>query len=225
MSLYQTETVHCPACGAANSAAVFYSVNADRRPDLREQVLDRTLQRLTCASCGTAFRIDPEFSYLDAGRQQWIAVHPFGALGRWAEVIPDDRSAFDKSYGPGASDGAQEIGADLAVRVAFGWAAFREKLVAQAAGLDDRELELLKIAILRTQQNAPLSQTVELRLVDVVDGKLVLCWLDAVADSVVETLLVPMRAYETIAADGAGWAPLRQEIGDSPFVDMQRLMI
>ncbi len=225
MSVYYTAHVDCPSCGTNNPADIFNSVNADRRPDLRQQILDGSFQVVTCSSCGTAFRFDPEFNYLDQARGQWIAVHPLGRLGRWQEVLADDRAAFDKSYGPTASAGAREIGATLTARVTFGWPAFREKLVAAASGVDDRELELLKIALLRTQDHSPLSQTVELRLVNVADGNLVLQWVDAPTDRIVETLLVPMPAYETIAADGDGWAPLRVEIAANPFVDMQRLML
>jgi hypothetical protein len=225
MSLFHAQTIACPACGTAKTADVFYSVNADRRPDLREAVIDRSFQAQLCDSCGAAFRIDPEFNYLDLARGQWIAVHPVGSLGQWEEIQAADHATFDKSYGPGASAGAREIGAGLQVRITFGWAAFREKLVAAEAGLDDVELELLKVAILRTQAKAPLSQAVELRLVDVVDGQLVLCWLDTAADTVVETMLVPAAAYDAIAADAEGWAALRREMAEGPFVDMQRLMV
>ena len=225
MSLYHTETVSCPSCGEANRVDMFYSVNSDRRPDLRQAVLDRNFQQQTCSKCHSTFRVDPDLNYLDAQRGQWIAAHPFDRLGLWETVLADDVASFDKSYGPAASEGARDFGRSLAVRVVFGWPAFREKLVAQDAALDDRDLELLKMAILRRLPKAPLSQTVELRLVDVVDGKLVLCWVDAVSDEVVETLLVPMRAYDDIATDTESWGVLRETIGSQPFVDMQRLMI
>jgi hypothetical protein len=41
---------------------------------------------------------------------------------------------------------------------------------------------------------------------------------------VLETLVVPMKAYDTIAADSEGWAPLRAEIDANPYVDMNRLI-
>jgi CpXC protein len=225
MSLFQVETVTCPHCGTSKSADVFYSVNADRRPDLREATLERSFQVETCGKCGEDFRIDPEFNYLDTARGQWISVHPLDRLGQWEEIVPADQATFDESYGPGATEGAREIGEGLKIRITFGWSAFREKLVTADFGLDDVELELLKVALLRRQDNAPISDTVELRLVDVVDDELVLCWLDAAADSVVETMLVPMAAYDEIAADTSGWADLRTEVSQTPFVDMQRLMI
>ena len=224
MSLFNTETVTCPACGTQKSADVFYSINADRRPDLRAAVIARTFQVETCGKCAEEFRIDPEFNYLDTDRGQWIAVHPLTAAGHWETIVAENQAAFDKSYGPGASEGGRDIGAGLTVRVVFGWAAFREKLATAEAGLDDVELELLKIAILRRQDNAPLSDTVELRLVDAAAGDLILCWLDAVADEVVETMLVPKKAYDDIAADGTGWAALRADLVANAYVDMQRLM-
>jgi hypothetical protein len=225
MSLFNTQTLTCPACGAKKSADVFYSVNADRRPDLRRATIERTFQTQTCAECGASYRIDPQFNYLDMGRGQWISVHPFASLGVWDTILPEDQAAFDKSYGPEASEGAREIGRELTVRVTFGWAGFREKLIARDFGLDDVDLELLKIAILRQQENAPLSDTVEMRLVDYVDAALVLCWINAPTDSIQETMVVPVAAYETIAQDSEGWGPLRAKLLESPFVDMQRLMI
>lgn len=225
MSLFRSETVKCPACGADHTADIFFSVNADRRADLRDATIDRSFQVETCARCGESFRIDPDLNYLDMGRGQWISVHPLLQLGRWEELLPVDQAAFDHSYGSGATEGGREIGEELTVRVVFGWAGFREKLVASDAGLDDVELELLKIALIRHQDDAPLSDAVELRLVDVVDGDLVLAWLDGAKDEVVETLIVPMSAYANVAGDTEGWAELRKELTATPFVDMQRLMI
>ena len=225
MSMFETQTVHCPACGTAATADLFYSVNADRRPDLRDAVIDGSFQRLTCANCQASFRIDPEFNYLDLGRGQWISVHAFSRLGDWAAVEAADQIAFDKAYGTAASAGARAIGDTLAVRIVFGWPAFREKLVAAENGLDDRELELLKMAILRTRDNEPLSNTVELRFVEKAPDGLVLTWVDATTDTAAETLLVPQRAYDQIEANVEDWGALRDELKQGPFVDMQRLMI
>jgi hypothetical protein len=225
MSVFDTQTIHCPSCGTAMRADLFYSVNADRRQDLRAGVIDGSFQRLTCTNCQAAFRIDPAFNYLDLGRGQWIAVHPFARLGDWESTEAEDRASFDKAYGPAASAGAREIGAGLTVRIVFGWPAFREKLVAAEAGLDDRELELLKLAILRSRDGAPLSATVELRFVERAPNGLVLAWVDATTEVAAETLLVPQLAYDDIAGNVDDWGALRAELGQGLFVDMQRFMI
>lgn len=223
--MFATQTIHCPACGTAVTADLYFSVNADRRPDLRAAAIDGSLQRLTCRSCHADFRVDPELNYLDIARGQWIAVHAFARLGDWEAVEQADQASFDKAYGAAASAGAQAIGADLTVRIVFGWAALREKLVAAEAGLDDVTLELLKMAILRTRDNAPLSDTVELRFVEQTPEGLVLAWVDVPSDRAVETLLVPHKAYTDIATDPAGWAALRTSLASGHFVDMQKLMI
>jgi hypothetical protein len=204
---------------------IFYSVNADRRPDLRAKTIDGSFQRQTCPSCQSVFRIDPAFNYLDLARGQWIAVHPFGRLGQWEVIEAEDRSSFDKAYGADASAGARAIGEALKARTVFGWPAFREKLVVAEAALDDTEIELLKTAILRTQNHAPLSQTVELRFVERRGAELIFTWVDATTDVGSETMLVPAQAYDEIAGNAEDWGALRSELGEGLFVDMQRFMV
>jgi hypothetical protein len=131
MSLLQTQTIACPARGTRREADVFYSINADRRPDLRAGAIDGSCQRPVCECCLAAFRVDPDFNYLDM------------------------RS------------------------VTFGWPAFREKLVAADSALDDLELELLKMAIPRMMDHAPLSDEVELRFMERTETSLILSWIGA----------------------------------------------
>ena len=225
MSVFETQTVHCPACGMGMTADIFYSINADRRPDLRAKAIDGSFQRQTCPSCQSLFRIDPAFNYLDLARSQWIAVHPFSRLGEWGMIEAEDRSSFDKAYGADASAGARAIGEALKARTVFGWPAFREKLVVAEAALDDTEIELLKMAILRIQNHAPLSQTVELRFVERRGASLIFAWVDAKSDVGSETMLVPAQAYDDIASNAEDWGALRSELSEGLFIDMQRFMV
>ncbi len=225
MSMFETRTITCPACGTARQADLYHSVNADRRPDLRAEILDGSFQRVTCGNCHATFRADPEFNYLDIGRGQWIAAHPQDALADCETLAAADQASFERAYGPAASAGARAIGEGLAMRVVFGWHALREKLVAADAGLDDVELELLKLALLRTRDDAPLSDTVELRFAERVPEGLVLAWVDSATGTATEQWLVPRKAYDDIAANEADWAALRAEMRQGAFVDMQRLML
>ena len=121
---------------------------------------------------------------------------------------------------------ARELGAGLKPRVVFGLAAFREKLLAKEHELDDVDLELLKIAILRNSPESPLSPTIELRFIEVTDeGNLAFAWLEAENERVVEMLQTPRDTYNEIAADHTDWQPLREELSAGPFVDMSRLMV
>jgi hypothetical protein len=129
------------------------------------------------------------------------------------------------AYGPTVSQGAQAIGRDLQVRITFGWAALREKLVCAQRGLDDVTLDLLKFALLRDLDDSPLADDTELRLVDIKEDQIVLAWIQAATEQFVETMEVPRELYDDIAADQAGWQDLRSELAAGPFVDLRRLLI
>jgi hypothetical protein len=225
MSLFKNIAVPCPVCQADVEFEAVHSVNADRRPDFRDAILDDTFQSVACDKCGAPFRLDPEMTYLNLGRGQWIAVFPFGYIGDWESIEARARAAFDRSYGAAAPAAARALGAGLAPRLVFGWAALREKIFAAANGLQDIELELTKIAVLNNSDEIPLAAITELRLVDVQERSLVMTWIVAESQAVIEKLAVPRSLYDEIANDKAGWKPLREELQGRLFVDMQRLML
>jgi hypothetical protein len=221
MSLIRTNQLVCPGCGAAIEFPVAFSVNADRR---RDEILDGTFQTEECPGCGKSMRLAPEMTYLDVGRGQWILVRPAGNLREWAAFEDAARKLFADSYGPQAARAAQELGSRLSVRVVFGWPALREKLVCREHDLDDVELELLKLAILRSA-GGPLDDKTELRLLQVAGDKLVLGWIDADTEVVAETLEVPAAAYREVAADARGWAEARKQIRSGPYADLDRMLV
>lgn len=227
MSVFNTMALACPSCGEKMDFEAVASVNADRRPDLRDEIVDGTFQRTDCPKCGVSFRLDPDMVYLDIGRGQWIAVFPATDLGDWEGREAQARDSFARAYGDEASPAAKAIGGDLHARVAFGWAALREKLLATQHGLDDKLLELMKIAMIRGLENPPLGDGSELRLVEVdeEEDSLILAWIQAQDESVIEMMKVPRSLYDEIAEDGEGWDALRDSVAAGMFVDMQRLFI
>jgi hypothetical protein len=225
MSMFESTEFPCPKCATPVEFGVVASVNADRRPDLRDALLDNSFQRGTCEKCSHSFRIEPQMTYLDVGRKQWILVQPAGELVNWIVLEQTALATFDRAYGSKAVKSAREIGKGLQVRVTFGWAAFREKLLCKEHGLDDAVLELLKIALVRDMEECPLGNDVELRLDKVEGDQLVLRWLKAAEERPVEELRVPRGLYHQIAADVDGWAELRQQLTAGPFVDLYRLLI
>ena len=52
MSLFETTKLPCPLCGTEVSFNAVHSVNADRRPDLRDAIIAGTFQQEACSSCG-----------------------------------------------------------------------------------------------------------------------------------------------------------------------------
>ena len=124
-----------------------HSVNAVRRPDLRVAILDRSFQHIACPSCGTGFRVEPTFTYLDTGRKQFIAALPSTDLPHWQEAEARAQASFDKAFGKGS--GAGSLAAGMQARCVFGWLGLNEKLIAQEHGIDDVALEMAKLATLR----------------------------------------------------------------------------
>ena len=225
MSLMQSETVACPACGKRILFDVIYSLNADRRPDLRAAIIDGTLQQLNCPKCAATFRMEPEMTYLHVARNQWLLVQPVGKLPEWRELEQSARDTFEAAYGSGSPKAVREIGAALKTRVTFGWAALREKLICEEQGLDDVTLELLKLAIVRSEDSLQLTDDSELRLVNIEGDQIVLAWIQAASEALVETLRAPRSLYNEIAGDQNGWKALREEVSAGPYVDFQRLLV
>jgi hypothetical protein len=226
MSVFENTKLKCPSCGADVKFSAVHSVNADRRPDLREAILDESFQRRECPSCQQSFRLAPDLNYLDVGRGQWFAAHPLADLARWQEVEQHDREAFDRAFGEQARTAAREIGADLHPRITFGWAGLREKILAARLGLDDVILECAKIAILRSLDSAPLRDDTELRLVDELeDDTLLFVWIELATEAVIESVQVPRALYDDIASNNELWAGLRAELSAGLYVDINRLLV
>lgn len=223
MSLFRATNVSCPNCGATVNMSAVGSVNADRRPDFRDAILQSNFQDQTCDACETSFRLSPEFNYLDMGRGQWIAALPAGRVRDWIELEDETKASFDLSYGPKAPKVARDIGAELAMRLTFGWPAIREKILANEHSIDDVVLEMLKLETLRRVPSAPLAEGIELRLVAVSETDLTFTWIDAETEAVQETLTVQRTLLDAIIENAEGWKPIRAKLTDGPFVDIQKL--
>ena len=223
MSVFRTVSVACPACAGEVDFELVHSVNADRSPYLRDDILKANFQLQTCPGCGLEFRMDPEFNYLDLGRSQWIAALPHAAIAGWAASVAAARENFDESWGRGASEGARGLGSTLQARVTFGWAALREKLVIRDAGLDDVTVELAKMALIRDARTPPL-MSAELRLLDIEGEELLFGWLDTGDEGVVEFNRVNRALLAELEGDSE-WDELRRQLSAELFVDVKRLFM
>lgn len=224
MSIFNTEAFPCPECNEDVSFEVVASVNADRRPDLREAILDESFQRGTCANCEHTFRIEPQMTYFHLARHQWILVQPADDYAQWTQLEAIAQETFDVAYGADASAAAQEIGRDLKVRITFGWPAIREKLLCGEHGLDDVTLELLKLAAMQNLEDLPLSDENELRLNKVDGQELEFYWIETATGRPISSMLIPRSAYNE-TAEAVGFDELRTRLTSGPFVDMNRLLV
>ena len=225
MSIFRTQDIACPSCKTTVPFDLVHSVNAGRRADLRAAILDRSFQKQTCPSCAHAFRMEPEFSYMDQGRGQFFAVWPAGNVKDWKADEERSAATFDKAYGSGAPPEARDIGDKLTARAVFGWMALNEKLIAAEAGIDDVELELAKLALLRGLDQAPSPAANELRLLGVDKTNLVLGWFRNGSDVLSEVVNVSKTLLEEIRGKPETWKDLRKEISSGLFVDYRRLFL
>jgi hypothetical protein len=225
MSLFRTIELPCPQCGAAVAFHAVDSVNAERARQYREQILADTFQSESCGACETRFRLDPEFTYIDPPRGQWIAAFPFVALGAFEEREAHAMTMMARSFGPAAPAAARGLGELLEPRVTFGWPALREKLVIGNLGLDDVTVELTKALVWRAGAGPKPNPELELRLLDQKGDKLVFAWLVSATSEVVGRVPVPASVYAGVAEDPEGWADLRSKLEGHYFVDLKRVLI
>ncbi len=222
MSVFNTTQLACPACGSAVTFNLVHSVNAARRPDLRAAILDRSFQRQPCPSCATTFRVAPQFTYLDIHRKQFFAVWPPAHLAVWKEFEARSQSSYNTAFGPG-SDGAA-LADGLLARCVFGWLALNEKIIAAEHGIDDVELEMAKLATLRTLGGMKLSADREFRLVGATKDELILGWLRTSTEDIEDEYSVPRQLLSDIRAEPEKWAALRADVSGGMFVDYRRAL-
>jgi len=225
MSIFDHETLACPKCGREIDFAVARSVLADRRPDLREQIMAGTFQIDRCPHCETRLRREPDLNYVDIGRAQWILARPAPEVVDWGALEAQALGIYELAYGSLAPAPAQEIGRGMQVRVVFGWPALCEKVLALEHGIDDVSLECMKVRLMRDLNGPALGDTTELRLHRVEDEGLILAWVDADGEAPLEVLTVPRALLDSIDGARADHAELRASLLAGPFVDINRLLI
>lgn len=133
--------VVCSNCRQAFSVELARSVNASRFPAARQSILAGTMHRVSCVHCGARATVEKGFTYVDLERNTVISVRPRKERHTW-----DEASRHFEAQLRLVPTRALKAGEGL-TRVVFGMGELREKLVAQDAGLDDRDVEMLKALV------------------------------------------------------------------------------
>jgi hypothetical protein len=225
MSLFTNSNVTCPNCQTVVNMPAVGSVNADRRPDFRDAILNDTFQITTCPNCHEDFRLAPLFNYLDVGHGQWLAGLPAPRALDWPAVEDEIGGVFDASFGANVPAAAREVAELLTVRVCFGWPAIREKIYLNGAGLDDVTVEMMKLDLMRRLKSAPFVQGTELRVVQADEKGFRMVWIDSESQEVTQSFTAQRALYDAITAKPEAWTALRVKLTDGPFVDMQKLFL
>ena len=140
MSIFHPYLVMC-SCGESFTAQLADAINAGRMPEYRQNILDGTFHRVTCPGCRETVTIEKEFTYTDFRAGILINIKP-----------PSDRHLWKKASIEWEVK-IKDIPKDLSekkrrkMRVVFGLAELREKLIAEDADIDDRIIEVLKIFV------------------------------------------------------------------------------
>jgi hypothetical protein len=218
MSTFTQRACRCPACGATQTRRIAAALNGGRAPAARAALLDGSFQRQPCDACGRPFTVEDPLIYSDLGRGQLVQVAARRDLPRWpaleAEVAA---SAARVLTGPDAPASAAPLVVRLRVRLVFGLAALREKLLAWDGGLDDVDLELLKLIAAR-QEGVPLAHAATLRLIRMAPAHALF------VDDAATSWTVPRDEPALANLRAAGLGEVRAALAAGPYVDLARLL-
>ncbi len=206
------ERIPCPECAAPVAFACHESANADLDPGLRQAVLEGRFMRADCSACGVDFVVESELLYTELRRGWFIGVFPrtrrseADALGALIE------QAYVTAAGDGAPRPIRLLAQSVRRRVVFGYDELREKVLCGEHGLDDRAIEVTKLALLLRAPGLAAHADQVPTLVDVDPAAGTLLFRLAAH----EHLPVPRARYEAVASEQDRWqrdfAPLFDQL-------------
>lgn len=131
MSNRITKKVCCPHCAEEVPTGMWSSIHAESSPELRTQILEETLFDWRCPACGYEAQL----------------VYPC--------LYHDKERRFLLYIAPGCEDSAQQVDVEaefpqlksLRKRIVITPASLKEKILIFEADLDDRAVELVKLAL------------------------------------------------------------------------------
>jgi hypothetical protein len=226
MSVYEDRVLSCPHCQHQFTQAVAVSLDGERAARERQAIIDGTFQRLTCAACGTAFRADGPLIYLDFDAKLWIGVFPAPWEAAWWDHEDEPQGAFQRYMIDNCPPLVRSWAPGFAVRAVFGLENLREKLIAHAAGIDDRVLEAYKLDLLRGIGPYDLAPSARPRMRAAGETDAVFHVPRPTPDAPDRHAIVRVsRAeIERVAAGRDGeWAPTIQAVSAGPYVDLGRI--
>lgn len=120
-----------------------------RLPQVRDKLLAGEFHRFDCTTCGRRIEVRQPLIYTDFERGHWIQVLPDDEIANWQDLAPAAATIFDRAVVHGAPILRSRV-ESFTVRLVFGYAELREKVLLFEAGLDDRAVECLKLLAIRS---------------------------------------------------------------------------
>lgn len=148
MSISLNRVIPCRACGADIEATTFESINPTRHPFLQDQLLERTLLRRSCDSCGAFHQHFDRLIWTDLPGRLCVCVVQEDDRPHWPRLEKEALSALSAPLRAEGPPAVRLWGAQVAIRLVFGTEELREKVICRLAGLDDRVVEYLKVTVM-----------------------------------------------------------------------------
>ncbi len=145
MTRFHKDYVLCPHCANEESVVIWERVLVQEDPDLKERILKKDLQAFECSNCGETVIMAEPFLYIDNAAKQVFYYCP-----EYKDLLDDNRALVQTIPLPKASEllGLPEAEAsDYRLRLLTTYNDLIEKIHLQDAGLDDRLMELVKLAM------------------------------------------------------------------------------
>lgn len=143
MSMRDKVNIQCPKCGYSIEVQQWSSVNGEKNPVEKKKLLDGTLFSVKCKKCGNTAQVGYPFLYSDP--QQNIMIW----LVYDNEEVRHVTDYFKSSKNSGSDNKVDKGCRQRIVRDAF---RLREKLMIFDSGLDDKIVEIAKLAFSQNVQ-------------------------------------------------------------------------
>ncbi|HEX2691782.1 MAG TPA: CpXC domain-containing protein [Kofleriaceae bacterium] len=226
MSVHEDRVLTCPHCHHPSTQSVAVSLDGEHAAQERQAILDGTFQRVTCSACGKVFVADGPLIYLDFDAKRWIGVFPTPWEAAWWDHEDEPQGAFQRTMIDNCPPLVRSWAPGFVVRAVFGIERLREKLVAHAAGIDDRVLEAYKLDLLRGLGPYELAPSARPRLREASATDAVFHVPRPEPDAPDRSAIVRIARAEidrvAAARDGA-WAATIAAVSAGPYVDLGRI--
>lgn len=127
-----TKKIACPKCNDSTEATLYTSINVTNNRDLREKVMDGSLFKWTCKSCGYSARLTCPVLYNDMKKRFMVYLIPKVEHFQLADKNLEEEFKNLKHINK---------------RIVPDFNSFKEKIFIFESGLDDMAVELTKLAI------------------------------------------------------------------------------
>ena len=226
MSRFEIHSVRCPACGRPQQVNIYVSITANRLRGATDGLMDGSWERFACEACGHSFTAEHRLLYTDLPRKRWIVQYPRAEHARFAALEEEAAAVFRQEYLVNAPDYIRSQASGVAPRICFGRPQLAEKLLAWQHDIDDRALECLKLAMLRTSLDAllPLGPS-ELQLDTVEPERLAFTIARLESGAPLDRVTVDPATLAGIAADLASFRTGYPELFERPFVNASRYLL